>query len=135
MHIRKKKLVCFMLMIFVFLSGMYFENVKTDFSVVCASNETTNSYIMSYDAVIMEAEHCTTEMMGIRNSIGIKQFVSRYITHKRDSRNPLDFLCSNSFCLSEGRSFTRFETTCFLNQYQEEFVLNYIHKSDGKKRV
>ena len=83
--------------------------------------------------MIVTTEQCTTEMMGIRNHTGIQQLASRYIGHKRDGRLSLEFLCSNIFCLSEGRSFARFEKIYFFKQYQKELVLNYIHKSDGKK--
>ena len=135
MCIKKQKLICFMLTVFVFLSGIYFENIHTDFSVVCASNEKNDSFLTTYDAVIVATEHCTTEMMGIRNNMGMQQLTSRYIGQKRDHRLSFDLLCSDIFCLSEGRSFTRFEKIYFLKQYKDECVLNYIHKSDGKKRI
>lgn len=135
MHIKKQRLLCFVLIILVFISGMCFENIKTEVSAECVSTENVNSYIMPRDVTMVDAEHCTTEMMGIRNGAGIRRLTNGYPGHKRESRTFLEFLYSNIFSLSEGKIPTRFEIIYFLNQNQEELVLKYIHKSDGKKRI
>lgn len=135
MQMKKEKLISFVLVIFVFLSGMCFENVKTDSFYVYVSSDTTDACIMSCEAAIIDTEHCTTEMLGVRNGVGLQKLTGRFISQKRDGRLSQEFLYLDIFSLFEGKLFASSEKIHFLNQYQEEFVLNYIHKSDGKKRI
>lgn len=116
---------------------MCIENVKVDSLFLYASIEETNSYIMADDATISQARPCTTEMLGVRNNAGIQRLASRFINSKRESKVSHNFLYSNIFSLheKERKFFISSEAIQFCIQCQNELVINYIHKSDGKKRI
>lgn len=137
MRIKNYKILCFILVIFIVLSGMCIENIEADSSFAYAPMEETNSYIMTDDAVISQAEPCTTEMLGVRNNAGIQRLASQFINQKRESKVSLNFLYSNIFFLheKERRFLISSKAITFCNQCQDELVVNYIHKSDGKKRI
>ncbi|MBD5089595.1 MAG: hypothetical protein HDT30_12455 [Clostridiales bacterium] len=137
MRIKNCKILCFILVIFIVLSGMCIENIEADYSFAYAPMEETNSYIMTDDAVISQAEPCTTEMLGVCNNAGIQRLAGQFINQKRESKVSLNFLYSNIFSLheKERRFLISSKAITFCNQCQDELVVKYIHKSDGKKRI
>ena len=135
MNSKKRKSICFILVILVFLSGMCFDEVKITSYILDATMNEANSYVMSDKITVMEAEVCTTEMLGVRNCVNIRQLARHNMNQKKESRIVFVFLCSNIFAISRGKCPAEFETTGFFKGVQEKNVLNYIHKSDGKKRI
>lgn len=135
MRTKRNKLICFILTILVLLLGIYFESIKTDSLFVYAPVEGTDVQTLSYGAVLREADFCTTEMLGVRNYGGIQQLTSCYLNQEKVARVSLNFLCSDVFSMLGEKFFTGSEVMRFHSQYQEELVVHYIEKSDGKKRI
>lgn len=134
-RIKNNRIPCVFLAMLILLLGMYFENIKADSMLQYAAVLNTHSHTVSYHASIKDARACTTEMLGIRNNAGIEQLASRSLGQRREIKLSLDFLCYNIISLYEGKFFTSPWLIPFHSQYRNGLVTNYIHKSDGKKRV
>lgn len=133
MRMKKSRMICIILSILMFFSGMCFEDIKTDALSACAPVLETNACMAALDAAEMDVTFCTRELLGIQNVIGIRQLKSRYISQKKEAKISFDFLCSDVFSLYEGKFFTSSETIQIQNRCLNELVTNYIHKTDGKK--
>ena len=135
MYNKRNKLIYVLIILSVVISGMYFENFKADSAFVCSPAEKTNSYISSVNAAITKVHACTTEMLGIHGSMELEQLTIRFANQRRDIKMSLDFLCQIIFCINERKSYAVFEEIQFVSGNQDELIINYIHKSDGKKRI
>lgn len=135
MRKKRNELLCVLITLFVFISGMYFEDLKVDSIFVCAATEASNSYMLSVDPVVTDTKACTTEMLGIRESTGLGQLTTRFSYQRGHTKLSLDYLCRTIFFLKEGKSYANCEKVQFVLKNQDDLVVNYIHKSDGKKRI
>lgn len=132
---KRNKLICVLMTVFVLVSGMYIEDFKTDSTFMRAPTETTNSCISSVDDFITDAHACTTEMLGIRGNAKAGQSTIRFASQKGDTEISLHFLCQNIFSLTGGKSYACLSQMQFISENQGGLATNYIHKSDGKKRI
>lgn len=131
----KKQSICLILAILVFLSGMWWENSITDsFTEYAAMGESSTPILSDGDAVT-EAQLCTEEMLNVRTQVGLLQLAGRFIHPTRKARLILDFQCSDILSSADGKLYTGSEEMRFFIQCPEELVVNYIHQSDGKKKI
>ena len=135
MRAKRNKIFCILITLLVFISGMYFEDIKVDSVFASTSAETTNSYISAIGSVITDTQVCTTEILGVCGNMVTGQFTNRFVNQRRDTRVSPDFLCQNNFPLNEGKSYASIEVVQLISKNQDELIANYIHKSDGKKRI
>lgn len=134
-HFKNQKIVCIFLVIFMFLSGMCFENIKTDSPLAYAPIEKSDSCIDTCKTAVIDVQACTIEMLGVRSYSGFQHLSNRCMNPKREIKLSFDFLGTNLLSSSEGRFYTSYVTFYSFAQGQKKLVLNYIHKSDGKKRI
>lgn len=135
MQSRKQKAMCILLAIVIVLSGMCFESSKADASFLYAPAEASDSTVRPVDATIREAQLCTTETLGIRDNADIQQFAGRVNSQKRETSDSLALLYFNILSSAAGKFYAGSEMMRSGQQYRNELVANYIHRSDGKKRV
>lgn len=134
MYIRKYKIIYLLLAVFFLVSGMCFEKIKTDSSLMYASMEKASSYLLPCYTQLGDDKVCTTEMLGNDGFVGLQQ-LSQYISQKREMRVSLDLLYLNIFALTEGKRVFSEEMTQSFHQNLNRLVTHYIHQSDGKKRI
>lgn len=134
-RLKERKMVCILLAMIVFLSGIFLENAQVDNLSSRAPMEATTSCIQSANAIIVDTQLCTTEMLDMRSVCGIQQLAGQRISPKGGLRNPLSFLCLGIFQFFIGRFLTGSGITDIHSLYLNEPVINYIHRSDGKKRI
>ena len=135
MRTKQSRLISVMLMLFILVSGMYFDCFRVDSGFVCAPEQASVSSMVPVDSVIADAKSCTVETIGSRGNLGQGQFISRLAQQRRDTKVALSLLALNIFSLNEGKFYTHFETIQSVSENQQELVINYIHKSDGKKHI
>ena len=135
MRAKRNNIFCILITLLVFISGMYFEDIKVDSIFASTPTETTNIYVSDISPVITDTLVCTAEMLGIRGNMVTGQYTIRFANQKRDTRVSLEFLCQNIFSLNQGESYGSFEEVQSISRSQDEFVVKYIHKFDGKKRI
>lgn len=132
MQAKCKQILSIILIVFMFVSGMCYEDIQADSLSDCTSVDPTMLYIPALDAEICSNEICTTEMLGVRNISYNNSTVCR-TGCKIDIRGVLA-------CLWEGigtHIFSNFHfavnTIQFPELYSKAALLNYIHNQDGKK--
>lgn len=135
MQCKNNKIVCIILAVIIFLSGMYFENKEVDSYFAHSSADKINSCIKSDNISIADSQVCTAELPSLRSSGGLQRLSGRSAYQKRDMKLPLDFLCFNSLSLQKGKFFVFSEITQSNNLCSEKHVINYIQNSDGKKQI
>lgn len=135
MRFKNNKIVCIILVMLIFFSGFFSESVPVDNSFACAPIEKTNSCIQSAYMPTIEAQICTSEMLGVQNTSYIQQLTSRCIALKWGLRTSFSSLCPDTFQLQKSKFFIGLETSTVCSLYVDELIINYIHSSDGKKRI
>lgn len=135
LHTKQGIVMCFIMIIIIFLSGMRFENMEADSLFVCAPMEKQELWICSYDAMTDNEDICTAKMLRIGSNVYAKQTANRHMCQKKDYRLSFEFLWVDIYSPSLNKVYTNFENDSFIESYHGEIVLNYIHNSDGKKRV
>lgn len=131
--LHKYKIFCFVLAVFLSVSGMCFEKIKTDSLFAYVSMEETSSYLLPCYAKISEDKVCTTEMLSSQNFVELQQ-LSQYASQKREMKISLDLLCFDILSLAEGKFASGSETIQSFRPNPSRLVTTYIHQSDGKKR-
>lgn len=134
MRNKRQKWICVLITLFVFLAGMCFEDIQAGSEFICAPALAEASFISAADTFITDAQACTAEMLGIRGNTRLEQSTIRFANRGRDTKISLDFLWQTLFSINEEQSDTGFEGIQFACRFRNELVINYIHKSDGKKR-
>ncbi len=121
---------------FVFLlTGMYFENFKIDSVFACTPFQTSNLKSVAEDLVITDTQPCTAEMLGVRGHTSTDLIAYRFSNSKRDVKSALNFLCLNFDLSNTIKSYSSSEKIQRVSRNQEQLITNYIHNSDGKKRI
>lgn len=131
----KKQSICLILALLVFLSGMWWENSMTDFFAEYASAGESSIPILSDGDAVSEAQLCTEEMLNVRTQVGLLQLTGRRLQPTRKVRLAQELPYSDYPISAERKFFTGSEELHFFIPCPEELVVNYIHQSDGKKRI
>lgn len=132
MRSKRRNILCVLITLLVFVSGMYFESIKIDSDFVSVHTEVADTSILPVNCVLTDTQACTTEMLGIRGDISMVRVVANL---RRNVEIFGDFLCQNVFSLQEKKSEMSFEKSVIRTDTREKLVINYIHKSDGKKEI
>ena len=101
MRMKNYRIISLLLVIFVVLSGMCFEDTTADSYFAYASMENSNFNFISNETEISDTHPCTSEMLGMRNNAGIQRLASQFLNQKRQNRISFNFLFFNIFSLSE----------------------------------
>ncbi len=130
-----KHIVSFILALSMLFSGMCFENVKADSSLVYPSMQEQKADVILHSADISSEEACTTEMLGIRGISSIRQYVGRRVQSRKDAKAVLEFSYENSQLHLYSGFYAAAGSIAFPKLCSGAVVLNYIHNKDGKKRI
>ena len=108
--IKSKRFLCAMLSMLIIISGIYFGNARVDNMSLKESPVSSVPSIHGVESVLTDTEACTSEMLGIR--LDLSELTVKYA---RTGRN--DYVDQTTYdCHSEK-------------------ISDYIHNSDGKKRI
>lgn len=134
MGIRKSRIICMILTIIIFFSGLYFEPGASKTDLLCPYVNNTHTVILPVSQKNTENQACTSRMLGIKDTV---KYIGAFYKDKGRESNPgadRDCCCpfnalfiANLFC---------FEYTKIIkNVYSKSDILTtFIHKSDGKKK-
>ena len=135
MQIKRKRLWCILTIMMIFISGMHFEEIKVDSSLLNTAAVETTSYIFPVNSVIADEQVCTPQMLGIHNNIVITQLVIRFIKQKGAAKISLDYLCEKFFFAKERNLYVSLKEVNLFKDEQSNLIIKYIQNSDGKKRI
>lgn len=134
MGIKKRKMLCIIAAVIVFLSGICLESTRANALFVYPSVPVTDDYIASVDGSGMEEQLCTSDMLGVRLDAGLCQRIHRMHTQRRGIGNVLHVLYPDIFSVIKESRYSCFMAKQFCHLCQDVSVIKYIHQSDGKKR-
>lgn len=131
----KRYAISLIIVLSMLISGMCFDNSKADSFLECTSLEMPAASISSCSADAADSAICTTEMLGIHNISYVRPVTNRNIGLRKDIRASFELLCAkaqshlnSNFLMTAG--IMQFPKLCF-----QAVVSNYIHNTDGKKRM
>lgn len=131
---RSKRIGVFTIL-FLFILGLYFDPAKDESCIQYALLKTSESDISPVAPVFTGVQACTEEIQKIGRDKGTEQIIPRFISIKRDNGKTADLHFHNRILLYEGNLCPVFETVPFPSENLKEIVMNFIHESDGKKRI
>lgn len=132
MQTKSRQMLCWILTVFMLISGMCLDNVEADSLFVCTSAERSVSYLSPLKAKIYDAESCTIEMLGVRTISYIHNMIQRL-----GSRTDIKISLISVIAAGISQFFSNFHiavnTVQLPKLYSHAAVLCYIHNQDGKK--
>lgn len=136
MQNNRKRLLCIIFTLFIFVYGMYFEELREVMSFPKVFAADTASFVITDNInENMEPQMCTSQMLGVYGKKNDEKITFQTTDQDRDMRISLDFLCQDIFSIKEGKVYSDLEELWPILEKQDKHVTNYIHKSDGKKRI
>ena len=125
MHKRKYRIINFILVTALLLTGTYLDKVVEEIFILRSFMGDSAICSGSFQTDINDVALCMTEMLDECSSMEQKSI----------ELDPLLYLlCSDHTVLFTGRSFGYLEIVRSLWRTSDELVRDYIHLSDGKKR-
>lgn len=141
--VKSKQWICKFIVLFLFITGMCFEEVKADPVFVC-SISTSQMKSMDDVQIASEAERISVytenepeeiEMIVSRSTTNTQQLVSSFGNGRRTLKLSVAIIYVTALGLLLSNSHTRFHIAQLLVCICKTIVVKYIHNTDGKKRV
>lgn len=130
--IKSKRFLCAMLSMLIIISGIYFGNARVDNMSLKESPVASVPSIHGVESVLTDTEACTSEMLGIR--LDLSELTVKYARTGRNDKLA-DILCFAGISM-EPVSISDYDyadKTTY--DCHSEKISDYIHNSDGKKRI
>lgn len=131
---RNHKLICFILAFFVLAAGMCFENVKTDSSFACPSRKKSDFNVCTVKAGDDRGGD-PTEWIQRYSGVAIRQTAGMIQLRVKGTKLLSGPFGIRLFSFHTGKLWVSAAFLQFCPQSQNELVADYLHKSDGKKRI
>lgn len=131
----KSQKICIFILGLMLIFGMCSDAFKTDsFFCVVSHSEHSDSDIL-YTNTLSEVTYCTPEILDNSGSQTLENFISRYIIRRNNAAKSLYWLCPSLILPSKNDIFSDYSVNFFYTKKPDNGVINYLHKSDGKKRI
>lgn len=129
------KILCFIFAISILISTIFYEKQNADALSVYNYINYDNSLTISILLNTQHTQFFTTDIPRI-HSYTIKQDNSSYNYIKQwNNRLTLFLLCTALFVLYKSKIYTIFDILLLKMLFPMELIIDFIHKSDGKKRT
>ena len=141
---KRKQLICKFIVLFLFITGMCFEEVKADSIFVCTivANQTMKdkAEVESEQnkknvAFYREDEIEVTEIIAARTTTNTQQIIASISNAKKSLKLSVAIIYVTALGLLLSNSFIMSYVTQLPERVSKTIVVNYIHNTDGKKRV
>ena len=129
-----QKIICFVLIISLSLAGLYVDTIAAASLFVCDFTGKTASCLRSCHADNSDSNVCTEAMLNECSGMELEP-LGKYPDRDRETGDSLNLLYSILGFLFQGKSFPLQKTIQFFCLSQNELLTDYIHQSDGKKRI
>ncbi len=131
---KNKQWICYFIALFIFMSGMCFENVKTDSLFLRTSKEgAAYASLIGSDVSGMEAR--TEEIAGANRTSRIIGIQNQSVQLRRTVRLFCGYILSLAGIALAHKFYTTEERLIQTTVNGQAVVVNYIHNIDGKKRI
>lgn len=121
---RKDRIICLMITVSVLLSGMYFDTRMPDDLFVYSSFSLISMDASQFDT--NNAKVCTTEMLNECISVQLQSEGHSVFLY---------LICAGQLALIQGKVLPYLESIKTFCHRLDALVMEYMHQSDGKKRI
>lgn len=141
MQYRTNRWISLILTLCLIVSGVYFENSKVNafsnfmYAEGAIDGGRTDIQGMLIPSVLTKVEGCTAEMLGIRENAGMEQVTVRLAEQRKGIDATFQFLCQGLYSPFGDKSFAGLKAIGLASGKRSKLLTNYIHKTDGKKRI
>ena len=130
---KNKQWICIVLSLFILLSGMCLERIHTDAVVFCVQKKEATFLDIYQSVPSMEAR--VEEISREDYTATLQRATNQTVQIRKTLRVVYELLCKvDTTGLSE-KFYETEETSASIRQELLSVVANYIHNSDGKKRI
>ena len=131
----KTQKICIFILGLMLIFGMCSDTSKTDsYFCVVPHSEHSDSDIL-YNNTRTELTLCTPEALNNSGKNTPENLISRYIIRRNNTAKSFYWLCPSLILPSNKDYFSDYSVNFFYTQKTDDGVINYLHKSDGKKRI
>lgn len=130
---KNKQLIPIVLSLFIFLSGMCLESVHADAMAFCVNKEET-IFLNIYSSV-PHVEARAEELSRGRYNVTTLRAVNQPVQVRRSMRVVYELLCKVDTARASDQLYLTEENLALIMQEPGTVVTNYIHDTDGKKRI
>ena len=130
---RNKQWICIVLSLFILLSGMCLENIHADAMPFCTPKE--ESTFLNIYGTVSSVEARVEEITRGNYSATIQRTTNQTVQIRRSLRVVYELLCKVDTVRISNRLYITEEDLALIMQESGTVVTNYIHNTDGKKRI
>ncbi len=138
MNRKHYKFICMIIVLLAFFSGLCTESVLEADHVMPASVKHAFGTLDEPGNGVKDVQICTIEVDGTRGTGEVNPLAEQYGQGKvirTAQRISQDVLCVDIFYAETGNTLEYTESVFCDCRYLEESLTEFIHKSDGKKRI
>ena len=133
-NLKKKQILCLILALFVFFTGVCFEQIEADSLFSFTLETEPSSYVGTYEVTILKAELCTAKMLGIHDHSYLGKDTNKTVHGRKNIGKTLEFYCTNIGSTSFSNFYATVNAVFHKKLHHNFVILTYIHNADGKKR-
>lgn len=137
---KSKRWICKFIVLFLFITGMCFDEVKADSVFVCTIITESAAKIQTFSekesvSVYRDNDADATEMLVARSTSDTQQLIAPISTGKRTLKLFVALIYITALMLLLSNPYGMAYIAQMPERVCKTIVVNYIHNTDGKKRV
>lgn len=140
---KSRRWICKFIVLFLFITGMCFEEVKADSIFLCtiianqAQNKAEVVAAQENDKIAVYRERGleVTEIIVARSTTSTQQLIATISSAKKSLKISVAIIYVTALGLLLSNSFIMAYVTQLPERVCKTIVVNYIHNTDGKKRI
>lgn len=132
---KNQKIIYFALILFLIVTGMYFDNDRIHFCFADGSLQAANACLEVPDDIYFSETACTLEMLSQQRTTIQKPVSGQSCNQKREIRISFDVLPQDIYRAEQKNHVLDSGALQLSEQLPKERIMNYIHNTDGKKRL
>ena len=140
---KSRRWICKFIVLFLFISGMCFEEVKADsiflYTMIASQAQNKAEVVAAQEddklAVYRERELEVTEMIVARSSTNTQQLIASISSAKKSLKLSVAIIYVTALRLLLSNSYVMAYVMQLPERVCKTIVVNYIHNTDGKKRI
>ena len=134
MRAKKRNIMCLIVVILSLFSSICFDQVKIDTGFMHPVMTSSDSVLKPVTSEIKEIRLCSTKVLSECRTSQSILLKGRNNSHKGNGHFP-EFLYSAFFLTYVGKFCCDSENSSLSAMISPSHIINYIHRSDGKKRI
>ena len=134
MQKRRTQFLCILMVIIVCCSEIFLKTYQSNHLLFCAVKESSTG-ISDAAEEALRIPSGMHQVPGIRRNTKARLLTILLAKLAKSEKTFLDYSLEKIFSKKIGNVYTESDEIYFLKNLQNDLIANYLHKSDGKKRI